>query len=51
MESNEMLPERQVEYLRYCGQIRQTRLPRTWNRLYDSMDLHEFIEKSKIKTS
>ena len=45
------ISERQLEYLRHDGRVNQTRLPRTRNRLYDIMDLHEFIEKSKIKTS
>jgi len=40
---------RQLEYLRHDGQIRQTRLPNTRKRLYDILDLDEFIESSKIK--
>jgi len=41
--------ERQLEYLRHDGRVNQTRLPSTRKRLYDILDLDEFIEKSKIK--
>jgi len=40
---------RQLEYLTADGEIKQTRLPNTRKRLYDIVDLDEFIEHSKIK--
>jgi len=40
---------RQLEYLTAAGEIKQTRLPNTRKRLYDIVDLDEFIEHSKIK--
>ena len=40
---------RQLEYLTADGEIRQMRLPNTKKRLYDTLDLDEFIESSKIK--
>jgi len=43
------ISERKLEYLRAAGQLKQTRLPNTKKRLYDVIDLDEFIEWSKIK--
>ena len=40
---------RQLEYLTAEEEVRQTRLPNTRRRLYDVMDLDEFVERSKIK--
>lgn len=40
---------RQLEYLTAAGEIKQTRLPHTRKRLYDIVDLDEFIKHSKIK--
>ncbi len=45
------ISERQLEYLRAEGEVRQTRLPNTKKRLYDLVDLDEFIELAKIKIS
>ncbi|NIV94531.1 helix-turn-helix domain-containing protein [candidate division KSB1 bacterium] len=42
------ISERQLEYLRAEGLIKQTRLPDTRKRLYDIVDLDAFIEKAKI---
>ncbi len=42
------ISERQLEYLCYDGQVIQTRLPNTKKRLYDIMDLDEFVDRSKI---
>jgi excisionase family DNA binding protein len=44
------ISERQLEYLRSNGVIRQTRLPDTKKRLYDVFDLDELIDKLKEKT-
>jgi len=38
---------RQLEYLTAAGETKQTRLPNTRKRLYDILDLDEFIEHSK----
>ncbi len=43
------ISERQLEYLKQEGEIKQTRLPNTKKRLYDILDVDEFIEKSKLK--
>jgi DNA-binding transcriptional MerR regulator len=45
------ISERQLEYLRSAGLIEQTRLPDTRKRLYDVLDLDDFIEKIKRKKS
>ncbi len=42
---------RQLEYLTAEDGVRQTRLPNTRKRLYDILDLDEFVERSKIKSS
>ena len=39
---------RKLEYLRAQGVIRQARLPDTRKRLYDIIDLDEFVERSKV---
>jgi len=41
------ISERQLEYLCHDGQMKQTRLPNTKKRLYDIMDLDEFVDRSK----
>ena len=41
------ISERQLEYLRHGGKINMTRLPDTRKRLYDVIDLDEFVENSK----
>jgi len=41
------ISERQLEYLKAEGEIRQTRLCNTRKRLYDILDLDDFIERSK----
>ena len=41
------ISERQLEYLCHDGQVKQTRLPNTKKRLYDVIDLDEFVERSK----
>ena len=38
---------RKLEYLQAQGEISQTRLPNTKKRLYDVLDLDQFIERSK----
>ena len=43
------ISERQLEYLRAAGDIEQTRLPNTRKRLYDILDLDEFVEQVKLK--
>ena len=43
------ISERQLEYLYSKGKIRQTKLPNTRRRLYDIMDLDDFIERSKLE--
>ena len=43
------ISERQLEYLRAAGEIEQTRLPNTRKRLYDILDLDEFVEQVKLK--
>ncbi|NIR52164.1 hypothetical protein GWO43_26550 [candidate division KSB1 bacterium] len=40
---------RQLGYLTAEGEIKQTRLPNTEKRLYDILDLDDFIEQLKIK--
>ena len=39
------ISERKLEYLRAAGQLKQTRLPNTKKRLYDVIDLDEFIRR------
>lgn len=43
------ISERQLEYLRSHGSVKQTRLPETKKRLYDVVDLDEFIAQTKSK--
>ena len=39
------ISERKLEYLRKAGYIKFTRLPDTRKRLYDVVDLDEFVDK------
>lgn len=41
------ISERQLEYLRHDGKIGFTRLPETRKRLYDILDLDQFVERAK----